>query len=153
MTNKKRNILFITTGDQTGANTALITIAHALKSEGHNVQVLVRHKSGFDPMITSVPPREGYFSELGFVVEADGKRKRLKRDLKYLFNTVNENNSYQDTEAILHYLRFNPHIIFVGITFDFLTSTDICKIAEATQAVIYNAAVDMNHFTGGCHFA
>lgn len=55
--------------------------------------------------------------ELGRVVE-DGNKALLNRDLKYLFNTINEDNSYQDTEVIIQHLHFNPQIIFVGITFD-----------------------------------
>ncbi|MCH5716822.1 glycosyltransferase [Niabella hibiscisoli] len=75
------------------------------------------------------------------------------RDPKYLFNSISEAHSYQDAETIIKHLRFNPHIVFVGLSFNFLTSSDILKLSEATKAIVYNLAVDMNHFTGGCHFA
>ena len=146
-------ILFITLGDQTGANTAIIKVAEALKKKNHYVQVLVRDKSEYNPIITQLPPRASYSSELGSVVTPDGNKVRLERDLKYLYNTINEDNSYQDTATILAHLHFSPDIIFVGISFDFLTSTDVLKLSQATQSYVYNLAVDMNHFTGGCHFA
>ncbi|GAB3994382.1 hypothetical protein GCM10028807_32020 [Spirosoma daeguense] len=147
------NILFIAFGDQTGANTALIKLAEALHKKGHNVQVLVRDKTEYNPIVNQLPSRKNFVAELGLVVDESGNKIRIKRDEKYLFNSINEENSFQDTDIILSYLRYNPHIIFVGITFDFLTSTDILKLATATKATVYNVAVDMNHFTGGCHFA
>ncbi|NBA86721.1 glycosyltransferase [Emticicia sp. CRIBPO] len=153
MHNNTRKILFITSGDQTGANTALIKIAEALHNQEHRVAVLVRNKSEYNPIVTQLPARNGYASELGFLINKNGSKTRLNRDPKYLFNTINEENSYQDTTVILKHLSFIPEIIFVGITFDFLTSTDILKLSEATLATVYNMAVDMNHFTGGCHFA
>ncbi len=152
MTSEKRNILFITLGDQTGANIPIIKVANGLHQQGHNVQVLVKEKNEPNSLVTVLPAKNGFVSELGRVVK-DGNKTLLDRDLKYLFNTINEDNSYQETDAILQHLNFNPHIIFVGITFDFLTSTDILKLSEATKAIVYNLAVDMNHFTGGCHFA
>lgn len=153
MKSEKRNILFITLGDQTGANIPTIRMANALHLQGHNVQVLVRDKNYADPLVTQLPANNDFVAELGRVVNKDGSLTLLNRNLKYLFNTINEDNSYQDTDVILQHLKFNPHIIFVGITFDFLTSTDILKLSEATNAIVYNIAVDMNHFTGGCHFA
>lgn len=152
MSGERNKILFITLGDQTGANMHIVKVANALKQQGHQVQVLVCDKSIEDPIVHQLPARTGFVAELGRVVE-NGNKTLLDRDLKYLFNTINEDNSYQDTEIILQHLQFNPQIIFVGITFDFLTSTDILKLSEATLAKVYNIAVDMNHFTGGCHFA
>lgn len=152
MKSEKRNILFTTLGDQTGANIPIIKLANSLHQQGHNVQVLVKDKNEHNSIVTVLSAKNGFVSELGRVVK-DGNKTLLDRDLKYLFNTINEDNSYQETDVILQQLNFNPHIIFVGITFDFLTSTDILKLSEATKAIVYNIAVDMNHFTGGCHFA
>jgi glycosyltransferase involved in cell wall biosynthesis len=146
-------ILFIALSDQTGANIPMIKVAEALRKKDHYVQVLVRDKSEYNPIVTQLPPRVDYSSELGSVITPEGNIVRIKRDLKYLYNTINEDNSYQDTATVLNHLHFIPDIIFVGISFDFLTSTDILKLSQATQAHIYNVAVDMNHFTGGCHFA
>lgn len=153
LTNTKSNILFITLGDQTGANTALIKVAESLHQKGHRVEVLVRDKVDYNVLITKLPPRKNYSSLLGHLVEKNGVLKAVDRDPKYIFNTINEENSYQDTSVILQHLKFIPQIIFVGITFDFLTSTDILNLSETTKAIVYNVAVDMNHFTGGCHFA
>ena len=149
----KSNILFITLSDQTGANTPIIKIAGKLSALGYQVQVLVRHKSLHNVIVSQLPPRNGYMSELGYLIDAEGTKVPLKRDLKYLFNTANEDNSYQDTDVVLQHLNFTPDLIFVGITYDFLTSSDILNLAEATKAIVYNMAVDMSHFTGGCHFA
>lgn len=148
-----KKILFITLGDQTGANTAVIKIAQALHEQGHQVQILVRDKSEYNPLVTPLPARRGYVSEHGCVVDKNGVKTKLHREPKYLFNSINEENSYQDTEIILQHLRFTPNVIFVGITSDFLTSTDILKLSRKTLGSVYNMAVDMNHFTGGCHFA
>lgn len=149
----KSSILFIALSDQTGANTPIIKVAGALSNLGYRVQVLVRYKSQHNVIVSQLPPRNGYMSELGYLIDAEGTKVPLKRDLKYLFNTANEENSYQDTDIILQHLNFTPNLIFVGITYDFLTSSDILNLAEATKAVVYNIAVDMSHFTGGCHFA
>lgn len=147
------NILFITLGDQTGANLPIFKLARALHKRGHNVQLLVKSKTEYDPLITQLPARHGYQVDISTVVGKDSKRTILKSEAKYLFNTINEDLSYQDTHIIIDHLRFIPNIIFVGLTYGFLTSGDILQLSEATKAIVYNMAVDMNHFTGGCHFA
>lgn len=153
MHNNQRKILFITSGDQTGANTALIKIAESLHRQQHQVEILVQRKSEYNPLVTQLPARKGYVSEPGSIVDRNDLKSKLNRDPKYLFNSINEENSYQDTAVILQHLRFMPEIIFTGITIGFLTSTDILELSKATSATVYNVAVDMNHFTGGCHFA
>ena len=54
---------------------------------------------------------------------------------------------------MLNIVGFTPDFIFTGMTIDFLNSTDLLNIYNATKAKIYNVTVDMNHFTGGCHFS
>jgi len=147
------NILFVTLGDQTGADLALLKLVDALHKKGYNIQVLAKNKSEGNSAITQLPAKNNHHSDNSSIVAENGNKKELVRDPKYLFNSINEAHSYQDIDNILKHLRFNPHIIFVGLSFDFLTSTDILKLSETTKAVVYNLAVDMSHFTGGCHFA
>lgn len=149
----KRNILFVTTGGQTGAHLHLLKVAEALKMQAHNVEVLVALKTEWNPLLVELPAKAGYTGDIRAVMDQVGEDTMLARDPRYLFNTANEAVSYQDAEEILKHLQFIPHIIFVGIRSDFLTSTDILKLSQLTKAVVYNIAVDMNHFTGGCHFA
>ena len=149
----KRNILFVTLGDKTGADLPLLKVANVLRLQGHKVQVLVKSKTELNPLVTQLPVKHVYEADINIIIRKDDSRVALKRDVKYLFNTINENISYQETNTILDHLKFIPHIIFVGIVYGFLSSDDIFRLSQATKAIVYNIAVDMNHFTGGCHFA
>jgi glycosyltransferase involved in cell wall biosynthesis len=149
----KRNILFVTLGDRTGADLPLLKVANELRLQGHEVQVLVKNKTELNPLVTQLPVKPDYDADINMIIRKDNSRVALKRDVKYLFNTINENTSYQDTNIILDHLKFIPHIIFVGVIYGFLSSDDILRLSQATIAVVYNIAVDMNHFTGGCHFS
>jgi len=58
-------VLFIVRSDQTGANIPILKVAEALKKKNHYVQVLVRDKSEYNPIITQLLPKAHYSSELG----------------------------------------------------------------------------------------
>ncbi|WP_431243052.1 hypothetical protein ACQ9BO_26000 [Flavobacterium sp. P21] len=50
-------------------------------------------------------------------------------------------------------INFTPDFIITGMTDGFINSTDLLNLYKITKAEIFNVTVDMNHFTGGCHYA
>lgn len=148
----KSKILFITEGEYGGANKHILKIAEVLQQKRCEVQVLLRKRSDHNSLTSSLTSNIYRDDKLGDVILENGSLEHLKTNPKYLFFT-NELPSYQKTEIILKHLKFIPDYIFVGIIPNFLTATDIAKLAKATKAMVYNVALDMSHFTGGCHFA
>lgn len=79
--------------------------------------------------------------------------KVISTDMKYSFLSKNESSENIHIESMLKIVGFTPDFVFTGMTIDFLNSTDLLNIYNATKAKIYNITVDMNHFTGGCHYS
>ncbi len=165
----KKKILVLSTGDVNGAYEAMYKVAHILKNMGHEVVLCVRNKTKTDDFIKPYihiqnvpPPKKNSFIEkvvrkikatLPQAESGKAVQPKLIIDRKYSFLSKDEITENINVDSLLKSVGFIPEYIFTGMTIDFLNSTDLFNIYKATQAKMYNITVDMNHFTGGCHFS
>ncbi|MFD2905906.1 glycosyltransferase [Sphingobacterium anhuiense] len=156
-----KNILLISTGDSGGAYEAMYKLSQILIASGQYVKMLVKHKTKDDSFIVPYRYPENVWHSLDRVFNKIGKHLNFKHDKfstaatdpKYSFISLNESEVNLDCVEVLKQIEFEPDFIFTGMTNNFCNSTDYYNLVRATGAQLYNVTVDMNHFTGGCHFA
>ena len=157
--NKK--ILLLSTGDINGAYEAIYRVSYFLQKNDYQVAMLVKNKtrtdtfvyrySDYQPQIAPVFFR--YLSILINKVKSKFFTKKNIYDSKYAFLSTDETTRNISPKIIIEQIGFVPDFIFTGMTDNFLNSTDLLALQQFTKAQVYNITVDMNHFTGGCHFA
>lgn len=160
--NKK--ILILSTGDVNGAYEAMYKIALILQNMGNEVVLCVKSKTKNDSFI-KVYKNVAQSSIKSSLIQAgldmirskislkSKKKIGFDTDKKYCFFGKDEENEHINVESLLATVGFVPDFIFTGMTIDFINSKDLLNIYNATKAKIFNITVDMNHFTGGCHFS
>lgn len=159
----KKNILILSTGDVNGAYEAAYKVAHIVKNMGHDVVMCVKHKTKNENFIKQYRHLSLSSAKANLVMRIVNKIKNkispvepskvISTDMKYSFLSKNEASENIHIESMLKIVGFTPDFVFTGMTIDFLNSTDLLNIYNATKAKIYNITVDMNHFTGGCHYS
>lgn len=159
----KKNVLILSTGDVNGAYEAAYKVAHIIKNMGHDVVMCVKHKTKNDDFIKPYRHLSPSSAKSNILMRTVNKIKNkispvhptkvISTDMKYSFLSKNESSENIHIESMLKIIGFTPDIVFTGMTIDFLNSTDLLNIYNATKAKIYNITVDMNHFTGGCHYS
>ncbi|WP_263601706.1 glycosyltransferase [Chryseobacterium sp. PET-29] len=159
----KKNILILSTGDVNGAYEAAYKVAHIIKNMGHDVVMCVKHKTKNENFIKQYRHLSLSSAKANLVMRIVNKIKNkispvepskvISTDMKYSFLSKNEASENIHIESMLKIVGFTPDFVFTGMTIDFLNSTDMLNIYNATKAKIYNITVDMNHFTGGCHYS
>lgn len=157
----KKQILLLSTGDINGAYEYIYRLGNLLIQEGHHVVMLVKHKTKPDSFIVSYEDEQLLKSKT--IVErvllkiSNRFIKKSKPqptfDANYDFISVDETSINVSAKQIIKLVGFTPDYIFVGMTDRFMNSTDLLNLQQLTNAQVYNVTVDMNHFTGGCHFA
>lgn len=159
----KKNVLILSTGDINGAYEAAYKVAHIIKNMGHDVVMCVKHKTKNDDFIKPYKHLSSSSVKTNLLMRTVNKIKNkispvhptkvISTDIKYSFFSKNESSENIHIESMLKIVGFTPDFVFTGMTIDFLNSTDLLNIYNATKAKIYNITVDMNHFTGGCHYS
>ena len=159
----KKNILLLSSGDINGAYEAIYRLGEHFVLQGHQVKMLVKTKTKSDDFIivySDIPKsykRKSIFERLLRKILSKFKKKkifpRIEYDLNYDFISVDETSVNVSPNRIIDLVGFNPDFIYSGMTVDFMNSTDLLHLQQLTKAQFYNITVDMNHFTGGCHFA
>ena len=118
--------------------------------------LLVKHKSKHDKAVIPYPAQKPK-SILNRLFERAASRFIRKPlvtyDPKYNFISTDETTKNVSPQVIIDQIGFVPEYIFSGMTSGFMNSTDILGLQQQSGAQVYNITVDMNHFTGGCHFA
>lgn len=158
----KKKILLLSTGDVNGAYEAIYRLAKLFHKDGHQVAMLVKNKSKFDSFIYLY--KEVIFEKKKSIFERvlnkvlskfikPKKNPKVLFDEDYDFISTNEISINVSAKVIVETIGFTPDIIYSGMTDKFMNSTDIFNLQQLTKAQVYNITVDMNHFTGGCHFA
>ncbi|MBL1222004.1 glycosyltransferase [Chryseobacterium sp. L7] len=164
-----KKILVLSTGDVNGAYEAMYKVAHIFKNMGHEVVMCVKSKTKTDDFIKPyIHIQHSPATKISSLTEKILRRikskftnlqseaaakKKLTTDSKYSFLSKDEIAENINVDSLLKSVGFVPDYIFTGMTIGFLNSTDLLNIHKATQSKIYNITVDMNHFTGGCHFS
>ena len=152
-----KKILLLSTTDDNGAHEAIYRIAKHFKYENHEVKMLVKRKTKSDDVIvayrdehTNIMTR--FFKKL--IVKILNKIKtKISYEAQYVFFSKDETSINTEPKRIIDLLGYIPDFIFVGTTHGFMNSTDLLNLQKFTNAKVFNITVDMNHFTGGCHFA
>ncbi|RQO31940.1 hypothetical protein DBR32_03800 [Taibaiella sp. KBW10] len=150
-----KNILIISTGDINGAYDAAYKLATIAINMGHNVKMLVKYKSRPDHFIVQYPQPVLTLGQRA-LLKINNKIKKnepLRTDSEYGFLSINETVQNVDVALILKTIGFKPDYIFVGMTIQFMNTTDLYNLSQKANAQVVNVTVDMNHFTGGCHFS
>lgn len=158
-----KKVLILSTGDVNGAYEAMYKVAHIMKNMGHEVVMCVKQKTKNEDFIKTYKFQTSSKVQKGLITRIITKIKNklvpvqlpktINTDRKYSFLSKDELTENIHVESLLKTIGFTPDFIFTGMTIDFLNSTDLLNIYNATKAKIYNITVDMNHFTGGCHFS
>jgi glycosyltransferase involved in cell wall biosynthesis len=158
-----KKVLILSTGDVNGAYEAMYKVAHIMKNMGHEVVMCVKQKTKNEDFIKTYKFQTSSKIQKGLITRIITKIKNklvpvqlprtINTDRKYSFLSKDELTENIHVESLLKTIGFTPDFIFTGMTIDFLNSTDLLDIYNATKAKIYNITVDMNHFTGGCHFS
>ncbi|CAM4307379.1 glycosyltransferase [Flavobacterium terrigena] len=159
----KKKILLLSSGDVNGAYEAVYRLAKHFVSDGFQVKMLVKNKTKSDDFIvayTDVPKpfkRKNILELLLLKIKQKLKKQeptpKIKFDLNYDFISVDETSVNVSAERIVDLIGFTPDFIYSGMTDNFMNSTDLLNLQKVTKAQVYTITVDMNHFTGGCHFA
>nr|WP_315198992.1 glycosyltransferase [uncultured Flavobacterium sp.] len=162
MENMKKKILLLSTGDVNGAYEAIYRLSKFYKSEGYQIAMLVKNKTQKDEFVIQYKPivkhieKKNIINRLVLKIKSKFFKKNiplLVLDKDYYFMSLDETKVNVSVERILDQIGFIPDFVFTGMTNDFMNSTDLLNIYKATGAKIYTITVDMNHFTGGCHYA
>ena len=158
----KKNILLLSSGDINGAYEYIYRLAKLFHVEGHQVAMLVKKRTKTDSFIIQYIENKPYkrktILERVYIKIKNkflNKRCTLKPtfDVNYDFISVDETSVNINPYLILDLIGFRPEFIFSGMTDNFMNSTDLFNLQQLTFSQVYNITVDMNHFTGGCHFA
>lgn len=162
MENVRKKILLLSTGDVNGAYEAIYRVATILINDGHDVKLVVKEKTRFDSFIITyinlIKKRNIVYRGLAkirmvILNKIKSQKNTILFDNNYLFISRNEENNNISPEALIKQVGFIPDFIISGMTNGFINSTDIYNLQKITNAKVFNITVDMNHFTGGCHYA
>jgi glycosyltransferase involved in cell wall biosynthesis len=159
----KNRILLLSSGDSGGAYEALYRLGKHLVFQGYQVKMLVKTKTKSDSFIILYSDvlrpykRKSFFQRIIIKIKKEFFEKneveKVKYDRNYDFISTDETSVNVSATSILNLIGFTPNLIYTGMTDGFMNSTDLLNLQQLTKAQVYNIAVDMNHFTGGCHYA
>nr|WP_315234316.1 glycosyltransferase [uncultured Flavobacterium sp.] len=158
----KKKILLLSTGDVNGAYEYVYRLSRLFSMQGHEVAMLVKNKKQADDFVVQYQPlynsknKKNLLQRIFFKIKNRLFTKRKSQiifDPNYYFISLDEVTVNVSVDQIIKQIGFVPDYVYSGMTNDFINSTDLLNIQQITKAEIYNITVDMNHFTGGCHFA
>ena len=151
-TNKK--ILLLSTSDTGGAGEAMRKLHNVLKQKGYTAALLVKQKTKNSHQIVQYQEKKNIYQRiLRKIKNKFLSLNPLQLNLNYYYFSKDEFSRNLDISNTLRLIGFTPDYVFTGFTAGFSNSTDLYNLHKATNAKIYNITVDMNHFTGGCHYA
>ena len=130
-------------------------IASILIKDGHFVKMLVKEKIKKENYIIKYnkTSKNSYFDRIISKFLSKPNKREIQSLKEYSFESYDESSTNLDIKQVIRQIGFIPDYTFVGMTPDFANSTDLLNLYKTTNTSIYNITVDMNHFTGGCHFA
>ncbi len=144
------NILLINTYDYGGAGKAVYRLHQNLKTRGHNIKLLVKHKTIADEAVVQSPGP----SLVRRAIEIAERRVRVpKSDPNYYFFNIREERNYIPTGIMLKQIPFKPDIIIANWISTFVNTRNLYELGKATRAPLLWYLMDMAPLTGGCHYA
>ena len=164
-----KRIVVIATHDFGGAGEAAFRITRALRQLGHEVIMLVKHKTKPETFITQIhrklkPSRSlvfrvshKIFDKVSEKVSKYEKRNYVIPELhtnpNFHFYNADEEIGLDDTTDLEEAIPFQPDLILVGWVSSFINTRNMQELGQATQAPVYWLTTDMAPMTGGCHYA
>lgn len=161
----KKKILLLSTGDADGAYEAISKLGCFFIEQGHTVSMLVKNKTRNEEFIVQYREKQEkkVIPPIGVRVFIKIKNRLVRKKIHipqsvhfdgiYSFLSINETTNNISVENAITQVGFNPDFIIAGMTNGFMNSTDLLNLQNFTKAKVFNITVDMNHFTGGCHYA
>ena len=144
------NILLINAYDSGGAGKAVYRLHQNLKTRGHNIKLLVKHKTIADQDVVKV-------SSLGLMTRAiETLERRIHvrdTDPNFYFFNAREERSYTPTRRLLYQVPFKPDVIIANWISTFINTRNLYELGKTTQAPVLWHLMDMAPLTGGCHYA
>lgn len=152
-----KKILIVATSDSGGAGESMVKFSRFLMQLGHDVRLLVKDRCKSDSFIHQYSRRNSFLQKVTdkilFYLGKFYKIKSISFDEKYCYYALNETTENIDPNSLSKILNFRPEFIFSGWTSGFLNSTDLLNLKRYFNAKVYTISTDMNHLTGGCHYA
>ncbi len=155
-----KRILILSTSDNQGAYEATYKIAKFLYEKKYEVALVVKYQTKYEPFIfqvSNIIPRIVRIKEQAIrrypKLKSILDRNSYKTKFDYSYLTLDENLNLIHEERILEKISFTPDIIISGMTNGFCTSNTLLALYKKTNARVYYWLLDMEHLTGGCHYA
>lgn len=156
----RQKILLLSTGDSVGgAYELMYRMAYALFSQSEMVCLAVKQRRMTDEFVRQLTMPPQHRSVLSRLVNSLSWRLGLhkpelaavaKPEYVFYYNE-SEFATYLTAEDILRQIGFIPTIIFVGLTTGFISTYEIGRLYELTNAKIIYSMMDVSVLTGGCH--
>lgn len=165
-----QNVLVISraysSSNSSGATKDFVSVLSGIA--GVRVQVLVRNLGGWkDERVTTFVGTirrmfDRFFFECrrGLIRLARGNHLLIKyfdpvrnTDKKFALQVYDESRQVYSTSYMLKKLRIKPDAVFVMVTHKTVNFKNLFEIHKMTGAPIFLWLWDMNHMTGGCHYA
>lgn len=138
-----------------GAGEYIYKLSKILQNQGHEIALVVKEKTKKDDFIVEFKKKtrvkRSLFSRI--IQKFNKKKYKIRLDEKYHFYAKDESSVNLSAEKLFKKVGFVPDIIFAGWTSGYMNSTEILLLQQHSKAKVYTITVDMNHFTGGCHYA
>lgn len=155
--NKKKIVLLITE-DKGGAGQGILKVAQLLMDMNHEVAVLVRDKhTTLDFVHQYKEEKISFFEKISKKIfklfNSKPRSKKVKLDPKYYFFGLDEISKNCSPKSIVKSIGFVPEVVISGWTSHFMNSNDLLALQKYTKSKLFLIATDMNHYTGGCHYA
>ncbi len=159
MSRKFNNVLILSSEDAVGgAYEMMYRIASALNADGKKVCLAVRKKHRTDSFIKAItfPSKKKLFKRIINRIESIfGLQYRdvaIDASSIYVFcYDEDERVNYASADVVLKQIPFVPDVIIVGLTRAFLTTKEIGRLYDVTNAKIIYVMLDVFCFTAGCH--
>lgn len=152
---KPKKIVLLVTQDHGGAGEYIYKLANLFISQGHQVVMLVSEKTKKDDFIVEYNPnpkkKVNFISKL--IRKITKRKDELQLEGKYYFYGLDEITITININMIFDLIGFKPEFIFSGWTANFINSSELLLLQQSSNAKVYTISVDMNHLTGGCHYA
>ncbi|WP_309642388.1 glycosyltransferase [Flavobacterium sp.] len=152
---KPKKIVLLVTYDHGGAAEYIYKLSNILKNQGHQIAMVVKEKTKADDFIVPFKnkqrPKHSIFFKI--IQKLNKKKYKIRLDEKYHFYAKEESSVNLSPQKFFDKVGFVPDVIFAGWTSGFINSSEILLLQQFSKAKVYTITVDMNHFTGGCHYA
>jgi len=154
-----KKIVIFSTADNGGAGTYNLSLAEALVSIGHEVQIIVANKFSNNKFVKQVKPTFGELLRKKVKESIFKKQLALQRKVAkeanpdfYFFN-YDEAAVFYNIDAFKRVIAFKPDVIIASWVSQLINTEQLSNLGFYFGARLYTLMADMSPITGGCHYA